>query len=287
MATVEVNSEMVMALRAKTGSGIMDCKRAIQEAGGDMEKAAEDLRKKGLADLAKRASKIMKEGIVAVKISPDGRIGVMAELDCETDFVARNPEFRAMAETIASAMLTNDSIGDPAADAALIDSVTQLAAKMGENIQLRRGVRYGLTGPGAINYYLHTDIKKAALVELAFGGDSTKAGDELKNIARELALQAVAMYPRWLRREDVPAEVIEKEKEIYRANPRNQGKSAQAVEKMLEGRIKKFSQDNCLLEQASVRDQKLTVCAMLDQVSARLGASVTAKRFVCYHVGVE
>jgi len=199
--------------------------------------------------------------------------------------VARNPEFRALAEDFAVKILANPSIVSPSDDAGFKETVLKVAAKMGENMQLRRGVRYQTTG--IINYYVHTDMKKAALVEISFSGDAAKSGEELKNIARELALQAVAMYPRWIGSKDVPAEVVEKEKEIYKANAQNQGKPAAAVEKMLEGRIKKFYQESCLLEQASIRDSKQTVTQMLEQASLKLGGTVSVKRFDCYIIGME
>lgn len=286
-ASADISSDKVMTLRRKTGAGIMDCKRAIQESAGDLDKAVEILRKKGLADLAKRAGRAMKEGTIAVKVSDDGSSASIVELNSETDFVAKNPEFKALAEGLASALLQNPSMSDPANDASMKETVQKLAAKMGENMQLRRGARYQLSGSGVLNYYVHTDTKKAALVELGFQGDASKTADELKSIAKEVALQSVAMFPRWVRREDVPAEVIEKEKEIYRANAIGQGKPAAAVEKMLEGRIKKFFQESCLLEQASIRDSKMTVSAMLEQASSKLGGKITVKRFENYHVGME
>ncbi len=309
--SIVVSSEMITALREKTGAGIMDCKRAIQEASGSMDKAVEILRKKGLADMAKRAGRIMKEGTVVVKISENGASGAMVELNCETDFVSKTADFRSLAETAVSMMLQTPSLTDPSADPALSESLKKLATKMGENMVIRRGCRLQLSGSGIFSYYIHTDGKKGALVELGFQGDVSKVMEDLKTAAKEIALQIVAMSPRWVRKEDVPAEVIEKEKEIYRANAANQGspggqscaksqgspggqscaksqgKPGAAVEKMLEGRIKKFLQASCLLEQAGIRDSKVTVASMLSQIAVKIGGPITVRKFENYCVGTE
>lgn len=279
-----ISSDKIVAIRRKTGAGIMDCKRAVQEASGDMDRAVEILRKKGLADLSGRMGRSMKEGVVAAKISDDGKAAAMVELDCETDFSARNPEFKELAASFVLRLLET-SISDPANDPSIKDNVAKLAAKMGENMQFRRSVRYQLSGSGVLNYYIHTDSKKGALVELGFEGQESSAS--LPEAAREIALQVVAMSPGWISGKDVPPEVVAKEKEIYRANALNQGKPERAVEKMLEGRMKKFFRENCLLEQASIRDSKTTVSAMLEQASAKVGGALTVKRFENYLVGAE
>ncbi len=266
----------------------MDCKRAVQEASGDLDKAEEILRKKGLAGLSGRLGRSMNEGAISAKISDDGKTAVIVELNCETDFSARNPEFKELAEKLALRMLEDASISDPANDTAMKGAVEKLAAKMGESMQLRRGVRYQLSGAGVLNFYVHTDGKKGSLVELGAErqGPSSQAVD-LSPVARELALQVVAMSPRWIRSEDVPPEVVEKEKEIYRANALNQGKPEGAIEKMLKGRIKKFFRESCLLEQTSIRDSKITVSAMLEQASAKVQGRLSVKRFENYLIGAE
>ncbi len=268
----------------------MDCKRAVQEAFGDMDKAVEILRKKGLADLSGRLGRSMKEGVVTAKISDDGKTAAMVELDCETDFSARNPEFKRLADDLVLRLLET-SISDPANDPSIKDSIAHLAAKMGENMRLGRSVRYQLSGSGVLNCYVHTDNKKGALVELGFDGQEPASQSfslsAASPLAREVALQVVAMSPRWISGKDVPPEVVAKEKEIYRANALNQGKPERAMEKMLQGRIKKFFKENCLLEQASIRDSKTTVSAMLEQASAKVGGVLTVKRFENYLVGAE
>jgi elongation factor Ts len=282
-----ITSEQVMSLRSQTGAGVMDCKNALKESEGDLTKAVEFLRKKGLAGLAKRAGRLMKEGVVAVKVSPDSGVLAMVEINCETDFVAKNPEVRSLADGLAAQMLGDASVSNPAEDEKSKEKLQALAIKMGENMQIRRGTAYRAGAKTVINYYIHSDFKKGAAVELSFDGDAGAAKDALMSLARELAMQSVAMGPKWLRREDVPADLIEKEKEIYKAGPAAAGKTGVALEKMLAGRVNKFYQEACLLEQASIRDPKLTVAQTVKNHSESLKGDIQVRKFDCYVVGVE
>ncbi|HNT98549.1 MAG TPA: translation elongation factor Ts [Elusimicrobiales bacterium] len=300
--SVVIKSEQVMTLRSRTGAGIMDCKSALNEAQGDLEKAVELLRKKGLAGLAKRAGREMKEGLVAVKTSADGARIAMVEINCETDFVAKNQDVLALADGLCSAMLEKPDYGNPAENADAKERLQAVAMKSGENMAIRRGVVYGSAGTVA-NYYLHSDSRKACLVELGFAGDPAKARGGLASLAKEIAMQAVAMGPKYLRREDVPAEVVAKEREIYKAKTVQDEEAAkaraaetgkpyrpkppEALEKMLEGRVNKFYQEICLLEQVSIRDSKKTVTQFVKDSEGALGGAITVKRFDCYLVGVE
>lgn len=299
--SVVIKSEQVMTLRSKTGAGIMDCKSALNESQGDLEKAVEILRKKGLAGLAKRAGREMKEGVVVLKTSSDGRTA-MVEINCETDFVAKNQDVAALAEGLCAAMLEKPGYGNPAENAAAKELLQPVAMKLGENMQIRRGVVRGSSST-VCNHYLHSDSRKACLVELGFAGDLAKAREGLAVLAKELAMQAVAMGPKYLRREDVPAEVVEKEREIYKAKTLKdeedakakaaetgkpyKAKPPEALEKMLQGRVNKFYQEICLLEQASIRDSKKTVAQFVKDSEGPLGGAVTVKSFDCYLVGVE
>ncbi|NLO92470.1 MAG: translation elongation factor Ts [Elusimicrobia bacterium] len=286
MSTAEGSiNEKVMALRNKTGAGIMDCKKALVESNGDMDKAVESLRKKGLADLAKRSARATKEGLVALKLSDDGRKAAMVELNCETDFVAKTPDFKGLAKDLAELVYSKPASADPTQDASAKELVLKIAPKVGENMSFRRGLLMEVPANAVIGHYIHTDEKKAALVEIEFSG-GLKA-DAARNIARELALQAVAMSPRWCRQEEVPADIIEKEKEIYRVNAKNQGKPDAAIEKMLVGRVRKFMEESCLLMQASIRDSKLSVSDYVDRMAKEQGGAAVVKRFVRYQLGAE
>lgn len=282
-----ITSEQVMSLRSQTGAGVMDCKSALKESAGDLVKAVELLRKKGLAGLAKRAGRLMKEGVVTVKSSSDCSTLAMLEINCETDFVAKNPEVRALTEELAGLMLSDASMANPAESEKGKERLQGLAVKTGENMQIRRGVVYRVSAGTVANYYIHSDSRKAALVELAFDGDINAARADLMALAKELAMQSVAMNPRWLRREDIPAEVVEKEKEIYKAGPAAAGKTGIGLEKMLAGRVNKFYQESCLLEQVSIRETKLSVAQVVQNHSDRLKGSIQVRKFDCYVVGVE
>ena len=301
--TAVITSEQVMSLRSRTGAGIMDCKSALQEAAGDLTKAAELLRKKGLAGLAKRAGRMMKEGLVALKTSPDAKTYAMIEINCETDFVAKNPEVAALARELLAAMLTDAAPANPAENASAREKLQAAAIKMGENMQIRRGVVYHAGPASVVNFYIHSDARKSAMVEVGFDGELSAARTELLNLAKEIAMQSVAMNPKWLRKEDVPADVVSKEREIYRAKMEKdeedaktaaaetgkpyKAKSPEGIAKMLEGRVNKFYQESCLLEQACIRDAKLSVSQTVKNLAATLGGNIAVKRFDCYIVGVE
>lgn len=295
-----ITSEQVMTLRSQTGAGIMDCKGALNEAGGDVAKAVEILRKKGLAGLAKRAGREMKEGVVVARNA--GASTSLLELNCETDFVAKNPDVTGFAAQLAQEMLSDSSLANPAENGKVKERLQAIAMKIGENMAVRRGVVYAAAG-SAVNYYVHSDNRKGAIVEIGFDGDVAAAKADLEALAKELAMQAVAMNPRFLRREDVPADVVAKEKEIYRAKTEKdeadaqakaaetgrpyKAKPAEAIEKMLEGRVNKFFQECCLVEQATIRDSKKTVSQLVKELGAKLGGNVAVKRFHCFIIGVE
>ena len=277
-----ISNELIMKLRSQTGAGIMDCKNALREAEGDMEKAVEILRKKGLSGLAKRAGRSMKEGVVVIK--SDTSKYVMLEMNCETDFVARNEEFITLAENLADEMLKRENYL-PHLDDEAKERLNNLAMKIGENMQIRRSVIYRKDDNSIIGHYLHSDRKKASLVRVRFEGNPDRSAVE--ELAKNIAMQIVAMNPRWIKKEDVPNDVIEKEKEIYKSTPQAQGKTEIALMKMLEGRINKFFQETCLLEQSYIKDNKLTVKAYIESLSKSLGADLTISEFVSFIVGLE
>ena len=282
----EITTKQVMSVRGKSGAGIMACKNALKETSGDEEKAVEILRKKGLSGLAKRAGREMKEGIVIVKTSDDNKTIAILEVNCETDFVARNPEFKAISDEIMALMLSDGSVSNPAENEIAKGKIKEFAIKVGENMQIRRGAVHKLDENTVANYYVHSDSKKGAVVLFTVEGDGS-SDESLPALARDLAMQSVAMNPRWLKKEDVSSEIIEKEKEIYKENPKAAGKSGIALEKMLEGRINKFYQENCLLEQASIRDSKVSISKVVANAAEKLNTKVEVRDFNCYIVGME
>lgn len=275
--------QKIQALREKTSAGMMDCKKALDEAGGDFDKAIEILRKKGQADAAKRSGRATKEGVVAAYISPDGKKGSIVELNCETDFVAKTDDFMKLAADLAK-KTADGAIKSPEAAAS---DIAAAGSKVKENIALRRLDRYELSGSGLISSYVHTQgFKKGALIEFVCSNDAVAKHEATAELGRELGLQIVAMAPRWLSKADVPAAEVEKEKEIYSAQLKNEGKPEAQIAKIVEGKVNKlFYQANCLLEAVSMRDNKTPISKLVADAAAKAGGQITVKRFTRYQLG--
>lgn len=280
------STSLIKDLREKTGAGMMDCKRALDEAKGNYEEALVILRKKGMADAAKKSSRVTKEGAVAFKI--EGKSGAIVELNSETDFVAKGADFQAMVKTVVekAAAGTLKSV-----EAANEEFVKPMVGKLGENMALRRFDRFELKGPGLIAGYAHqTDLavpaKKGALVEISTSTEEAAKSPEVAELAKELLLQIVGFSPKYLNRSEVPAADIEKEKEIHTEILRKEGKPEASIPKIIEGKINKlFYQQWCLLDQISVRDNKTPVTEFVKAAGAKLGATITVTRFVRYQLG--
>lgn len=275
--------DVIKTLRERTGAGMLACKNALQENGGDLEKAIEYLRKKGLAAVAKRAGRETSEGLVIARQSADKNTTSLSYLGCETDFVAKTDDFIKLANDVADYVIANPGLNHPE-DEKLKEMINAVAPKLGENVTLKEAVVYTSDGSKISNYYIHSDNKKSAIVEVSCDqGANCPNKEKLAEVAKELALQIVAMNPGWLTGNDVPAEVIEKEKEIYRETLKREGKPEAAIDKVLEGKIRKFFEQNCLLPQASIRDAKKTVDQYVADVSKELNTKITVERF--YRIG--
>jgi len=246
----------VMDLRAKTGVGMMDCKKALTEADGDMEKAIELLREKGKATSEKRAGKIASQGIVDTYIS--GNTGVILEVNCESDFVARGAQFKEYVQTVAKYIAENDVKSAEEVSTALTTVTAEAVAKIGEKISLRRFAKYVSHGSTNISSYIHMGGAIGVLVE------TKNASEEL---AHDVALQIAAAAPQYVKDSDVPAEVVAKEKEIMLAQAMNDEKNAnkpkEILEKMIMGKVGKFFKEVCLVDQAFVKDPSVTIKAIL------------------------
>jgi elongation factor Ts len=285
MPTVD-STQLIKELREKTGAGMMDCKRALDEAKGNYEAALVVLRKKGMADAAKKSARTTKEGAVAFKIS--GASGAIIEINSETDFVAKGPDFQALVKTVV-AKAAEGSLKD--LESANTEFVKPLVGKLGENMNLRRFDRFTLQGDGLIAGYAHqTDMavpaKKGALVEITTSTAEAAKSPEVAELAKELLLQIVGFSPKYLNRSEVPAADIEKEKEIHTEMLRKEGKPEASIPKIIEGKINKlFYQQWCLLDQISVRDNKTPVTEFVKAAGVKLGATITVTRFVRYQLG--
>ena len=270
---------MVAKLREMSGAGMMDCKKALADANGDVEAAMTALRKKGQATATSKGGKEAREGLIARYISPDGRKGVLVEVNCQTDFVARNEAFKTWADSVAERLASN-----PKADfeAERVDQV----AKIRENIQITRNARMEVSGNGLIAAYIHTGAKVGVLVEVGAGKESTVSSEEFKQLVKDITLQIAAGHPYAVSREEVPADVVAKEREIAVQSDRLKGKPAQAIEKIVTGMLDKFFQTYTLLEQGFVKkNSEISVKEHLAQVGKQLGDEITIRRFVRFQVG--
>ena len=271
----------VVALREKTGAGMLDCKKALMATDGDMEKAIDFLREKGMATAAKKASRIAAEGIVAAKIS--GNAGVLVEVNCETDFVAKGDQYVAFVNDVASYVANNDVKDIETLQEEKKDDVIAATAKIGEKIAIRRFVKY-VTESGLVESYIHMGGKVGVLVEL----DGCNS-DATRELAHDIALQIAAAKPLYLIPNEVPQEVLDHEKDILVAQIKNDPKLAnkpqQIIDRMVDGKIGKYYDENCLLMQAFVKDPSLTIEKVVADFNKKNGVNVTVKRFTRFEMG--
>ena len=283
-----ITAQSVKELREKTGAGMMDCKKALTEAQGDMEKAIEILREKGLAAAAKKAGRVAAEGIVKTYISEDSKSAGIVELNCETDFVAANEEFVNFATRLAemasvsSATTVEEFVTEKYdANSTVSEALTALIAKLGENMTVRRFEKFNVAN-GVVESYIHGGGRIGVVVELNCEADNTAV---LKEVAKDVCMQVAAANPAFLSREDVDAEALEKEKEIYRVQALNEGKPENIVEKMVMGRIQKYYKEVCLLDQAWVKDGDKSISKYLQEKSKEVGSPITINKFVRFERG--
>lgn len=272
----EITAGMVAKLREMTGAGLMDCKKALVECNGDLDAAADWLRKKGITNAAKKASREAKDGVIAQYIQPGAKVGVLAEINCETDFVAKNDSFRAFCDEVAKTVAEN-----PSAD--LEPMRTAAVTKIGENIKISRHQRLEVAGNGLIAAYIHTGAKVGVLVEVGAKNEATVANEDFKQLVRDITLQIAAANPTCVSREEVPAATVAKEKEIAAEQVKN--KPPQAIAKIVEGKLDKFYQTICLIEQGFVKNPEVTVKEHAAQIGKKLGDEITVRRFLRFQVG--
>ncbi|MBM3674211.1 MAG: translation elongation factor Ts [Actinobacteria bacterium] len=279
----EVSAKEVAALRKQTGAGMMDCKRALEESGGDLEAAKDWLRKKGLSGAAKREGREADEGAIDVVV--DGRVAALVEVNCETDFVAKGDDFKAVVGQFAAQVAASgdtDVSSQPFGESTVAEEITQLGSKLGEKMQLGRVIRYETDG-GLLDGYKHVQNNRGVigvLVEL----DGVDPSDEkAQTVAHDIALHIASAAPRYVSRDDVPADAIEKERVVLTELTRNEGKPENAIERIVEGRLNGFYRDYVLLEQGFVREPKTTVAMLVEG----LGAGAAVKRFARVKIGEE
>ncbi len=284
----EITAALVKELRERTNAGMMDCKKALVASEGDMDKAIDWLREKGLSQAAKKASRIAAEGVVASYTNEDATVGVIVEINCETDFVAKTENFLGFTKNVAKhialanpadvdALLAQPFVDD--ASKTISDLVSEATVAIGEKISIRRFVRY--ESNGLVDTYIHLGGKVGVIVEVA----TDVKNDEVKTFAHDVALQIAAMRPEAVRREEVDTAKLDKEKEVLRAQALNEGKPEKIVDRMVEGRIEKYYKEVCLLEQVFCKDGEKTVKGLMAEVAKATGAALNVVRFTRYERG--
>ena len=287
----EISAKLVKELRDMTGAGMMDCKKALVEAGGDLEKAVEILRKSGIAKAAKKLDREAKEGRVEAATTEDMKKGSMLLLSSETDFVARNEQFIDFARKLVNLALEKgigevEKLLEETLDGSLVrDQITNLVATIGENIQLKKLATFAAPEGGIVYTYIHPGNRIGVMVELV-AEDASKSTDErVLNLAKELTMQIAFSKPVAITPEEVPQEVIDKEKQIYEEQAREEGKPDAAIPKIVEGRLRKFFEENCLMSQPYIRESDMTVAELIEKVSTEIATPIKITRFVRFEVG--
>jgi len=280
-----ISAQAVKELRDKTGAGMMDCKKALTQAEGDIEKAIDILREKGLASAAKKSGRVASEGVIATYVSEDMKKASIIELNCETDFVSANTDFINLANGIAKvvAETTPQDIEEvkalPYEGITVQEAVTNLIAKLGENMNLRRFEKID-AADGLVSAYNHMGGKIGVLVQVR----SEEANDAVATVARDVAMHVAALNPQFLDNTSVDADTIEREKEIYRVQALNEGKPEKIVDKMVEGRINKFYKEVCLVNQMFVKNPDLSIQAFVNEESKKHG-KIELVKFVRFEKG--
>jgi elongation factor Ts len=295
----EITAQLVKELRDRTGAGMMECKSALKEANGDLAEAEVVLRKKGIASASKKSARTTKQGKIEAFVSPDAALGVLIEVNCESDFVARTEDFNELCRDLAahvaaanpSVVRSEDGAGEAlmsqkfSKDPALTieDVVKARIAKLGENMSIARFARFTASG-GRVESYIHSGAQLGVLVELTTTKAEASGSAELSELAKDVAMQIAATDPQAIGRTDVPAHLIEKEKEIQKDRARQEGKPEKILDKIIEGRMGKFYEEVCLLEQPFIKENSLKVEELIKSKAGAVG-TVTVTRFVRFKVG--
>ena len=286
-----ITASLVKELRETTGVGMMECKSALTETNGDIDAAIKLLREKSGLKAEKKASREAKEGIIAAQISADGKSGIIIEVNCETDFVAKNENFQNFVNEVAKTVLASDAndleaaLALPKDDDTLDQFIKSKVLEMGENVKFRRFERLTLDGEGAVASYIHLGGKTGVLIEVGAGNAASASNPAFADLVKDLTLHIAAAAPAGLAREDIPADLVEEEKAIFRKQMEGQNKPADIIEKIVEGKLGKFYSDRCLLEQGFVKDPDTSIKGLLDAQGKTLGDTITINKFVRFGLG--
>ncbi len=274
----DITAAMVQELREATNVGMMECKRALVEAGGDKDKAIRLLRERGLAIAAKKATRAANQGLIAA--AGNGKVGSLIEINCETDFVAKNESFQQFVKAMAEKSLgMNDNTITETTKAEMAAKV----AEIGENLVAKRNVRFTVQGAGLVATYIHLNGKLGVMLELGFSKDATAASPVVQALAKDLTLHVAACSPKYLDSSEVPADVLVAEREIYAKQVT--GKPANIVDKIVDGKVRKFYEQVCLVDQGFVKEPDVSVTKLLEAKGKEAGDTLTIRRFVRWQLG--
>lgn len=286
--TMAITAQLVKELRDMTAAGMMDCKKALVEVEGDLEKAVDWLRQKGMAKAAKKSGRATSEGLVTVAASADGMHIAMGSLLCETDFVARGEQFQTMATRVTQVILEKAPADAEALDALLGEEVTQLIASVGENMQLGKFARFSKQGANdVVGQYIHANSKIGVLVYLTCGKAESASKPEVQELAKNLAMQVAAASPLALDASCLDPAAVEREREVYRQKAIEEGKPAQIVDKIADGAVKKFQKEVCLMDQLYIRDDKKTIADVVREAGKTIGDEIKVTGFERIQLAAE
>ena len=285
-----ITAAIVKELRDKTNAGMMDCKKVLSETNGDIEASIKLLRERGIAKAGAKADRAANEGIITARVT-DGTAGILLEVNCETDFVSKNENFQAFVNEVADS-LAIAKVADHAAALtmphggySMEDYIKAKVIEVGENLQLRKYIRFDAAPGGVIASYIHLGGKVGVLIEVGTTQPATAKAESFRELIKDLTLHIAASAPKGLSREDIPAAVVENEKDIFRARLLDSGKPANIIENIIKGQLGKFFAESCFLEQGFVKDPDVTVAALLASKGQELGDTLTVTRFVRFGLG--
>lgn len=279
-----VSASMVKALREKTGAGMMDCKKALEDTGGDEEQAVSWLREKGLSKAQKKANRSTAEGLIAFAGSEDGKTGALFELKCETDFVAKNENFSGLAREVAEQVLGS---GSQEVDPVVEEKIKELVGVLGENMQPGRARFMQVDGEGAVGSYIHANGKIGVMVELRCKKAETGRKPEVQALAKDLSMQVAAVSPVCINPEELPQDLLDREKEIYLHQATQEGKPEHIAAKIVEGRINKYYKEVCLIKQPFIKDDSKSIEDLLREVGQAVDDELEIGSFVRLGLGEE
>jgi len=286
-----ITASAVQELRKITNAGMMACKKALTETEGDLDAAVKLLREKGIVKSAGRSDRETSEGLVSAHVSDCGKSGLLAEVNCETDFVAKNEGFGAFVTDIIKTISESDAsdaeaaAAVPYADGTVQDSLGAKFTELGEVIKIKDVTRYNLEGSGSIASYIHMGGKVGVLLELGAEKEESASTDAFQELSRDICLHIAALNPAGLTRDDLDASTIEEENEINRKQLEAEGKPAEIIDKILIGKINKFFSESCLIDQAFVKDDKVSVKQQIAAVGKEIGDTLTIRRFARFNIG--